>query len=137
MHFYSEYSNNVKCYQEGKGKSRFKKDLVQLLLITVLIHYLTRHGSSKIFLSLVFIFHTCRMFCEVNNRLSSRQMWDKSGPTSNGDKPCHARTQLQKFYFLASLWLPCQMFRREVQMSSVPNMAKTLWAIGWRQVLRS
>ena len=58
-----------------------KKDLVQHVLITVLVHYLTRHGSSKIFLSLVFIFHTCRMCCEVNNRLSS-----------NGDKPCHAGT---------------------------------------------
>ena len=72
-----------------------KKDLVQHVLITVLVHYLTRHGSSKIFFSLVFIFHTCRMCCEVNNRLSSRQMWDKSGPTSNGDKPCHAGTAIK------------------------------------------
>ena len=75
-----------------------KKDLVQHVLITVLVHYLTRHGSSKIFLSLVFIFHTCRMCCEVYNRLSSRQMWDKSGPTSNGDKPCHAGTLSQAYH---------------------------------------
>jgi len=94
LHFYSVYSNNRTCYQEGKRQLRFKKNLVQHVLITVLIHYLTRHGSSKIFLSLVFIFYTCWMYCEVNNRLSSKQMWDKSGQRPNGNKPCHARTQL-------------------------------------------